>query len=121
MAKLRILVVDDDEHMRFTLNRWFQAAGYEVDVAADGLIAVEKCEAAHYDAVTMDLEMPRMNGADATGKIKEMSPGTPILVLTGFSDHVQAAIDNGADKVMRKPISLGELQEELQELINATA
>lgn len=121
MDKSRILVVDDEENIRFALKRWFEVCGFEVDLAEDGLSAVQKCAVNNYDIITMDLEMPRMNGAEAITEIKIYHPDVPIIVFTGYCDNSDEAAQCGAAKVLSKPLSLRKLEEEVRRLLQAGA
>ena len=115
--KPRILVVDDEENIRFALNRWFEMSGFEVDTAEDGAVAVEKCRINQYDVITMDLMMPRMNGSTAISAIRELDPNIPILVLSGFPDRVNVTTASGATKIVTKPMLLSELEQEVRQLL----
>jgi DNA-binding NtrC family response regulator len=114
MKQTRMLVVDDEEHIRFALKHWFENSGFVVDVASDGVAAVEKCEQNSYDVVTMDLEMPRMKGTEAIVRIKELHPSVPVIVLTGYQAQGESAMKCGALKVLEKPMSLQELEQEVR-------
>ncbi|NUM56888.1 MAG: response regulator [Candidatus Hydrogenedentes bacterium] len=116
-TKPRILVVDDEENIRFALNRWFEMSGFEVDTAEDGAVAVEKCRTGRYDVITMDLVMPKMDGPSAIGAIREANPDVPILVLSGFPDRVVDAPALGATKILAKPVLLSELEQEVRALL----
>jgi DNA-binding NarL/FixJ family response regulator len=97
---IRVLVVDDHGVLRDGLGRVIDAqpdmtlAG----VAADGAEAVERCRETSPDVVLMDLEMPVMDGIEATRIITADLPGASVLVLTSFSDRhrITAALDAGA-------------------------
>lgn len=119
VTKPRILVVDDEEHLRDTLKRWFEIRGFEVDVAENGEEAVRKCDQSDYDIVTMDLEMPRMKGQEAIAAIRTRRPNLPILALTGYYSEGDSALRCGADKVLAKPVSLQKLEEEVRQMIGA--
>ena len=115
--KPRILVVDDEENIRFALNRWFEMSGFDVDTAEDGVVAVEKCRATQYDVITMDLVMPRMNGTAAIAAIRETDPDIPILVLSGYPDRGNTSPGLGATKIVAKPMLLSELEQEVRALL----
>lgn len=117
MPKPRILIVDDEENVRKALMRWFEAGGYSVAVAKDGAEAVELCQAGDFDVITMDLEMPRMNGREAIAAIRSTRPNVPILILTGFLGDPDGMHNYGASKVLYKPISLRELESEVRNLV----
>jgi len=117
MAKTRILIVDDDEPIRNALQRWFGLRGFEVDVAEDGLEAVEKCKITDYDALLMDLEMPRMGGIEAVARIRGHLPGVPVVVLTGYSDFSNDGLLSDPAKVLTKPHPLHKIEEAVRELL----
>ncbi|MBN2309692.1 MAG: response regulator [Candidatus Hydrogenedentes bacterium] len=119
MKKLRLLVVDDEESIRIALSRWFESSGFDVDLAEDGLVAVEKCQANEYDAVTMDLEMPRMRGAEAVQHIRRLWPNLPVIVLTAHAEAHQEAADLDVSCVLAKPTSLNDLEREVRTAIGA--
>lgn len=114
---MRMLVVDDEENIRTALQRWFEASGFEVDSAEDGAEAVQKCATHEYDVVTMDLEMPRMNGVEAIAAIRNLKPQLPVVVLTGFLGRAEEALRHGATKILAKPLSLRRLEEEVRGLL----
>ena len=116
-AKPRMLVVDDEENIRYALNRWFEMSGFDVDTAEDGAVAVEKCKAVQYDVITMDLVMPRMDGSTAIGAIRQMDPDVPIVVLSGFTDKAREDACAGATRVLAKPVLLRELEQEIRALL----
>jgi len=114
-----ILIVDDEEGIRVALERWFTLRGFAVDLAIDGVEAVEKCSQQRYDVITMDLEMPRMNGLEAISVIRRSCPDIPIVVLSGFARDTEEVLGSGASKVLSKPLRLRELEDEVQELLSS--
>ena len=106
MRKTRVLIADDHEIMRMGLATMLETdpALKVVAEAADGADAVEKALRLRPDVVVMDLVMPQMDGAEATSKIKESSPGTKILLLTTFGafDDIAHALAAGAEGAMLK-------------------
>jgi two-component system response regulator HydG len=116
-----ILVTDDDDSLIRALSKWFEARGFVVDVAHDGLEAVNKCREQVFDIVTMDIEMPKMGGIEATRLIKEFNPAMPVLVLTGYATRNDVEERCHADKVLAKPIPLSALEREVRALLRPTA
>jgi CheY-like chemotaxis protein len=114
----RLLIVDDEPTIRSALRRWFEAVGFDVDVAEDGDIAVRLCETGTYDLITMDLEMPRMNGREALAAIHGSKPGVPVIILSGYLDRGGDPRLEGASKVLVKPISLHALESEVRRLLS---
>lgn len=114
VRKHKILVVDDEENIRIAISRWFDASGYEVDIAVDGQEALEKCLLSDYDLLLMDLEMPRMGGKDALKAIRHRKPEQRFIIVTGFSSEVDDPVMRNASMVLLKPISLAVLEREVR-------
>ena len=116
---MQILVVDDDQAVRDSLQRSLQYNGYEVTTAEDGLQAMAKLAANRPDAVIMDVMMPRLDGLEATRMLRAAGNDVPILVLTArdtVTDRVDG-LDAGGDDYMAKPFALDELLARLRALV----
>ncbi len=116
-----ILITDDDDFIVQVLSQWFAGHGFAVDVARDGLEAVDKCRKRVYDVVTMDIEMPNMGGLDAIRLIREFCPTMPIIALTGYVNGADWADRCRADKILAKPMALSALEREVRSLLRPTA
>lgn len=105
---MRVLVVDDDETLRLSLRLTLEMSGHIIDEATDGMEALQKIETEghSYDAVILDVNMPRLNGIEALCKIREKNPRIFCLVLTAYSNIKDAvkAIKNGAFDYVEKPV-----------------
>ncbi|MCR4377614.1 MAG: response regulator [Rhodospirillales bacterium] len=110
---MKILVVDDDPNLRKLVMRFLQAKGFEAFEAANGAEGVEQAEKIRPRLVIMDLNMPVMNGFEATRRIKQAdaTKDTPVIVLT-----VEDALANydeiyavGADAFVAKPVDFERL------------
>ena len=115
---LRILLVEDSEDNRFLMIAYFKHTHYEVDIAENGEMAVEKFKAREYDLVLMDMQMPVMDGYTATGIIRswEGAQGrrhTPIIALTAFAlkEDEEKSLAAGCDSHLNKPIKKAKLLE----------
>jgi DNA-binding NarL/FixJ family response regulator len=112
---IRVLIADDHGVVRDGLGRLISAlADMEVvGLAADGAQALEQCRATHPDVVLMDLEMPGMDGIEATRAILVDAPGTAVLVLTSFSDRprILGALEAGACGYLLKDVSADQVAE----------
>jgi DNA-binding NarL/FixJ family response regulator len=110
---IRVLLADDHGVIRDGLGRLIDALDDAelVGVAADGEEAVERCHALEPDVVLMDLDMPRLDGIEATRRIVAERPGTAVLVLTSFSDRARilGAIEAGACGYLLKDVSSEEV------------
>ena len=100
--KAKILVVDDDSGMLFTLVEILEDAGYEASGAEDGYQAVESASQEAFDLVFMDIKLPGIDGVEAYRQIKSVSPGTPVIMMTGYSveDLISQALEEGAYTVL---------------------
>jgi DNA-binding NarL/FixJ family response regulator len=103
---MRLLLVDDDEGFRTALRDLLTQRGHDVRVeeAADGEEALQRVATSRPDAVLMDLTMPRMNGIEATRRLKVRWPELPVLILTVHDDPVyeRTARAAGADGFLLK-------------------
>ena len=114
---MHVLVVDDDETLRFTLKVMLESEGHQVSEASDGEQALNLVHVnGSYDAIILDVNMPRMSGLEALQKIKDLSPSTFCLVLTAYSNVKDAvmAIRQGAFDYIEKPIDPSRLLRVLQ-------
>ncbi len=118
LPAIRILAVDDMELNLRLLATWLNPSAVTLDLAYDGQSAIEKCEAVDYDIILMDIQMPHMDGLEATQHIRktELNIGTPILAVTAHAldSEKQHFLDSGMDDILSKPIKL----ENLVALIN---
>jgi len=120
---MRILVVDDDRAVRESLRRSLSFNGYTVELAVDGLDALEKILANRPDAVVLDVMMPRLDGLEVCRRLRSAGDDLPILVLTArdsVSERV-AGLDAGADDYLPKPFALEELLARLRAVLRRTA
>ncbi|MHA6780186.1 response regulator transcription factor [Pseudonocardia saturnea] len=116
---MRILVVDDDRAVRDSLRRSLAFNGYQVDLAEDGLAALEAVDAQRPDAMVLDVMMPRLDGLEVCRRLRSAGDALPILVLTArdaVSDRV-SGLDAGADDYLPKPFALEELLARLRALL----
>lgn len=111
----RILIVDDEEHIRNSLARHFRFQGYETDTADNGLTALEKMADTSYQVVISDIMMPKMNGIDMLKRIRKEFPMTRVIMITGYVtlENALACLRYNADTCIFKPI------EDLSELNTA--
>ena len=108
---MRILVVDDETAVREALQRALQLEHHEVDAVGDGQAALDRLADERYDAVVLDLQMPRVNGLEVIKRLREVGNPTPIVVVTahGQVSTRVAGLDAGADDYLVKPFALEEL------------
>ncbi|MDX6355467.1 MAG: two-component system, OmpR family, response regulator MprA, partial [Streptomyces sp.] len=122
-APARILIVDDEPAVREALRRTLAFEGYDTELAADGVAALERTESYHPDAIVLDVLMPRMDGLTTARRLRSTGVTTPILMLTArdtVGDRV-TGLDAGADDYLVKPFALEELLARLRALLRHCA
>jgi two-component system response regulator MprA len=118
-AMTRLLVVDDDPALSRTLRRALAIEGYAVDCAGDGIEALDRLGESDYDAVVLDVSMPRLDGLAVCRRLRQRRDRTPVLMLTA-RDEVRdrvSGLDAGADDYLVKPFALDELNARLRALL----
>ena len=118
-AGRRILLVDDDENNRDLALEIFEPTGLTVDMAFNGMEAIEMAGETAYDLILMDMRMPHMDGLEATRMIRRLPEHarTPILAMTGntFREDKEECLESGMDDFIPKPVRLEELYTKLLE------
>ena len=116
---MRVLIVDDEPALSEHLARSLSEAGYAVDVAADGEQADFAVRTESYDAVLLDLGLPRIDGLTVLRNWRRSGVGVPVLVLTarGSWHETVDGIDAGADDYVAKPFRVEEVLARLRGLI----
>lgn len=123
-----ILIMDDEEEIRETLQELLEIQGYTVESTCEGQEAIEKYRQQYdsgkpFDAVILDLTIPEgMGGAEALEKIRQIDPAAKAVMATGYSDNsiVSNYRKTGFSALLRKPFKLAELSETLQSLTAAS-
>ncbi|OSZ67504.1 response regulator transcription factor [Hydrogenophaga sp. IBVHS2] len=116
---MRILLVEDEALLRSQLRTGLQAAGYTVDEADNGVDAHHLGQHSAFDAVVLDLGLPRLDGLTVLHRWRESGLTMPVLILTArdsWTDKV-SGIDAGADDYLTKPFHMEELLARLRALI----
>jgi two-component system copper resistance phosphate regulon response regulator CusR len=117
---MRILLVEDDLHLRASISRGLREATYQVDVVGDGVDAVERAMApgAAYDAVILDVLLPGQDGVAVCRSLRQAGSPVPVLMLTALDavEHRITGLDAWADDYLVKPFDFGELLARLRAL-----
>jgi two-component system response regulator AtoC len=102
---LKMLCADDNADLRNSLAQQFILEDFDVDTAVDGVDAVEKIAANHYDIVLLDLKMPRLDGIGVLKEMKAMNRNPHVIVLTAVADVPTAleCVKLGARDYVSKP------------------
>jgi len=108
---IKLLLAEDEIRMLTALKELFRQEGYDVDAVSDGEAALAAIRSGIYDAVILDVMMPKMDGCTVAAKTREDGNKVPILMLTakGELDDKILGLDSGADDYLTKPFLTGEL------------
>ncbi|HZT92620.1 MAG TPA: response regulator transcription factor [Gaiellaceae bacterium] len=117
-ARLRVLVVDDDDDIRQLLRELLQRAGYDVDEASDGRTALRRLFESPPALVILDVSMPEMDGYQTLERIRDLSD-VPVIMLTARTQELEKVrgLSSGADDYVAKPFGRQELLARVQALL----
>ena len=116
---IRVMVVDDTDHVREMLATMLELDGFEVVAkVASGREAIAKLDGATPDIVVMDYKMPEMDGITATRRLRELAPSVPVILYTAYiDDGIEAqAREAGAALVLGKVEGLEQLERSISEM-----
>ena len=119
---MRILVVEDDEKIASFVVKGLRQAGFTVDYADNGQTGLELALASRYDAVVMDLMLPRLDGLSAIEQLRQKKVPTPVIILSAkrsVDDRIKG-LQTGGDDYLIKPFSFAELLARVHALIRRT-
>src|SRR5206468_8403123 len=105
-AHNRVLIADDDAHVRGSLAAVLESEGFVVDEAQNGMEAVTRAIAHAPDLVLLDLNMPHWDGWTAFSQIDRVTPLLPVIVITARPNQYRKAVQLGVDAFMEKPLNI---------------
>jgi DNA-binding NtrC family response regulator len=119
---LRLLIIDDDEHVLANLCHFLTDKKYDVISATNGLEGLKLLENDQqgFDLIITDIVMPQISGIGLISMIKKKFPDMPVIAITGWGEYPEAfATESQADEVLSKPFELSELDKAINELISS--
>jgi two-component system response regulator HydG len=115
----KILIVEDESLIVWSMVNALGKAGYDSDVVECGEDAVDKFTAGGYDLVISDIRLPRMDGIDLAGKIKSLSSGTPVVIISGHEEleDRDVASSRTVDRCLEIPFNVNDLVDLVDQLL----
>ncbi len=117
----RVLLVDDEEAVRFVGSRMMESFNLTCDTAADGAEALARLDApgTHYDVVLLDLTMPGLSGEDVLRSLRTRRPDLPVVLMSGYSEHEVSRRfgGDGPTAFVQKPFSVGTMRSTLRAIL----
>jgi len=120
---MKILVAEDNEMNQYLMSRYLAKLGWEYLVVENGLLAVDACNSASFDAILMDIDMPVLNGIEATRQIRDFNTNVPIIAITAYADDTMRSecAQSGMNAFLAKPCSREEIKEAVLECIQTSS
>lgn len=111
---VKILVVDDEDLVRFSVRQMLEDEGHQVEEAADGVEGMAKVEGESFDLMITDIVMPRKEGLETISEAKQLRPDLRVIAISGGGpvgrfNYLELAKQFGADEVLAKPFKKQEL------------
>ena len=121
MTGRRILVVDDEESVRWALRKALERANYRVDLAADGPSGLQAAEEPGVDLALLDVRLPGRDGLDVLREIRKRRPDLPVILCTGYSSQIseEKAKSFGIQGFAMKPLSKKELGDLIRTVLDS--
>jgi DNA-binding response OmpR family regulator len=115
---VKILIVDDEEHIRLLYKQELSEEGYEVILAENGKECLQKLDEETPDVVVLDVRMPVMDGIEALGRIINKRKDIPVILNTAYSSYKDDFMTWAAEAYVVKSFDLGELKTKIKEIID---
>ncbi|MGH2306244.1 response regulator [Aliarcobacter sp. ERUVET-8] len=117
ISSKKALIVEDNEINQLVTSQMLESIGFDIDIANDGLEAVDMANKSNYDIIFMDLQMPNMDGFEATKKIREFNKNTPIVALSAAVMDKDKELTSlaGMNNHLAKPLIRSELESILKQ------
>ena len=117
MSNIKILVVDDEENIRFLFKEELEEEGYSVEVASNGHEAIEKEKKAKFDVIVMDIKMPGMDGIQALNEIKNFNKDQLVILCSAYGEFKQDFSSWISDAYVVKSADTSELKQTIKNML----
>ncbi len=117
MEPIRLLLVDDEEHIRLLFKEELEEEGYAIDLASNGFEALEKLKSAHFDLVVLDIKMPGMDGIETLNEIKKINKDQRVILCSAYGEFKQDFSSWVSDAYVVKSADMRELKETIKNVL----
>lgn len=117
MRTIRILVVDDEENIRFLFKEELEEEGYQIELASNGIEAIDKVKGSKFDLIVMDIKMPGMDGIRALNEIKNLHKDQPVILCSAYGEFKQDFSSWISDAYVVKSADMSELKQTIKRLL----
>ncbi len=119
MAPLRVLLIDDEEELVFTLVERLMLRGIEVDGVTSGAEAIGRVQGKEFDVVVLDMKMPGLGGLEVMRRIRREQPGVKFILMTGRGspEEGEEGMQEGAFAYLLKPVNIEDLTKKMMEAV----
>ena len=117
MEPIRILLVDDEEHIRLLFKEELEEEGYTIVLASNGFDALEKLKDQHFDLVVLDIKMPGMDGIQTLNEIKKLNKEQPVILCSAYGEFKQDFSSWVSDAYVVKSADTRELKDTIKKIL----
>jgi len=117
MEQIRILLVDDEEHIRLLFQEELEEEGYLIDAASNGLEALGKVKSEHFDLVILDIKMPGMDGIQTLNEIKKIKKDQRVILCSAYGEFKQDFSSWVSDAYVVKSADTKELKNTIKRVL----
>jgi CheY-like chemotaxis protein len=118
MNAMKILVVDDEDNIRFLFKEELEEEGYQIEMASNGFEAIEKVKGSKFDLIVMDIKMPGMDGIQALNEIKNMNKDQLVILCSAYGEFKQDFSSWVSDGYVVKSADLSEMKQTIKRLLS---
>jgi two-component system, response regulator, stage 0 sporulation protein F len=119
MKPATVLIVDDEEHIRLLFKEELEDEGYTVDLASNGLDALDKLKRSAYSVIVLDIKMPGMDGIQTLAEIKKINKDQPVILCSAYGEFKQDFASWVSDGYIVKSADTRELKEMIRRISGA--
>ncbi len=117
MNEIKILVVDDEDNIRFLFKEELEEEGYQIEMASNGFEAIEKVKGSKFNLIVMDIKMPGMDGIQALNEIKNMNKDQLVVLCSAYGEFKQDFSSWASDAYVVKSADLSEMKQTIKRLL----